>query len=92
MEDVLFRGNREPSLDEILAEPIVKTVMKRDQIDEDTVRALMRRVRPMPPPKLRFAPPAPPASAATEAPPQASIGVLAQAAAPAAWPRVFPGL
>lgn len=89
MEDTLFRGNREPSLDEILAEPIVKTVMKRDRIDEDTVRALMRRVRPMPPPKLRFVPPAPPSGDGE--PPQASAGVLAQASTPH-WPRVFPSL
>ncbi|HLI21439.1 MAG TPA: hypothetical protein VKV32_10005 [Stellaceae bacterium] len=90
MEDTLFRGNREPTLDEILAEPIVKTVMKRDRIDEDTVRTLMRRVKPMPPPKLRYAPPQPPSSAAQV--PQASIGVLAQAVAAPSWPRVFPSL
>lgn len=91
--DVLFRGNREPTLDQILAEPIVKTLMRRDGADEAAIRRLLAKAtgRPKPVP-LSFTPPAPPASAATEVPLQASIGVLAQAAAPPAWPRVFPSL
>lgn len=44
MEDLLFRGNREPSLDEILAEPIVHTIMQRDGADEALIRQLMLRV------------------------------------------------
>jgi hypothetical protein len=34
MEDTLFRGNREPTLDQILAEPIVQTMMRRDAVDD----------------------------------------------------------
>jgi hypothetical protein len=43
VEDLLFRGNREPSLDEILAEPIVHTIMRRDGADEALIRRLMWR-------------------------------------------------
>jgi hypothetical protein len=92
MEDALFRGNCEPTLDQILAEPIVKALMRRDGADEVAIRRLVAkatgRANPSP---LSFARP-PRASAATETKAQASIGVLAQAAAPAAWPRVFPSL
>ena len=43
MDDLLFRGNREPSLDEILSEPIIQAVMNRDRADEDGIRRLMQQ-------------------------------------------------
>jgi len=93
MEDTLFRGNREPTLDQILAEPIIQAMMRRDGVAEAALRRLVRQAAHRGPPpeaaKLRFIPPAPPAS---DAPPQASIGMLAQAAAAPRWPRVFPSL
>ena len=92
MEDALYRGNREPTLDQILAEPIIQTIMRRDGTTAKSIRELLRCVsrgaKPPEPPKLRFLSAAPPVS---REPPQASAGVLAQAAAPH-WPRVFPGL
>lgn len=97
MEDTLYRGNREPTLDQMLAEPIVRTIMQRDGVGEETVRHLMQRARrcaqPANPSKLNVVPPAPAAHREERArsAPQASIGVLAQAAAPH-WPRIFPSL
>ena len=46
MEDVLFSGNREPTLDDILAEPIVRTLMHRDGVEEDQIRQLLKRAKP----------------------------------------------
>lgn len=95
MEDALFRGNREPMLDQILAEPIVRTMMRRDGIDETTIRELMRNVanaKRLGPAKIDFVPLVPPREDARSDLPQASLGVLAQAAAEPRWPRVFPGL
>lgn len=90
MEDALFRGNREPTLDQILAEPIVRQLMQRDGIDETALRRLMHRAATEAfPPKLRFVAPVPPTD---EGPPRASLGVLAQASTMPAWPRVFPSL
>lgn len=90
MEDALFRGNREPTLDQILAEPIVRQLMRRDGTDEGTIRRLMHRTATeASPPKLRLVAPFP---ATDESPPRASIGVLAQRATMPAWPRVFPSL
>jgi hypothetical protein len=37
----LFTGNREPSIDEMLDDPIVGLVMKRDSVTPDEVRDLM---------------------------------------------------
>ena len=94
MEDTLFRGNCEPTLDQILAEPIVQAMMRRDAVDENTIRQLMRkaaRAKPLRPRRLDFIAPAPPSDGACDAP-QASIGVLAQARAEPRWPRVFPSL
>ena len=93
MEDTRFRDNREPTLDQILAEPIVQAMMRRDAVDENTIRELIRKaVRAKPPtPKLDIIPPAPPPEREGDAP-QASIGVLAQASAEPRWPRVFPSL
>ncbi len=58
MEDALYRGNREPSLDQILAEPIVQTIMRRDGTTAKSIRELLRHVsrgvEPPGPPKLRF--------------------------------------
>ena len=94
MEDTLFRGSREPSLDQILCEPIVQTIMRRDGADPDSVRRMMRNIAgtAMPPdrPKLRFTTLPDARKSETELP-QASAGVLAQAGAPR-WPRVFPSL
>jgi hypothetical protein len=97
MEDTLFRGNREPTLDQILAEPIVQTIMRRDGVDAETVRRLMRpAIRGASPataarPKLNFVPPTPPPRAVSDSP-HTSIGVIAQAANAPQWPRVFPSL
>jgi hypothetical protein len=96
MEDTLFRGNREPTLDQILAEPIVQMMMRRDGVDAETVRRLMRPATrgtsPTARPKLNFIPPSPPPPRATSDSPRASIGVIAQAATAPQWPRVFPSL
>jgi len=92
MEDTLFRGNREPTLDQILAEPIIQTMMRCDEIDERTIREVMRKAasaKPPSPPKLDFAPPASPEVGES---PQMRIGALARIAAEPHWPRVFPSL
>jgi hypothetical protein len=95
MEDTLFRGNREPTLDQILAEPIVQTIMRRDGVDAETVRRLMQPAphgaSPAARPKLNFVPPTPPPRATSDEA-DASIGVIAQAATAPHWPRVFPSL
>lgn len=88
MEDTLFRGNREATLDQVLAEPIVRLLMQRDGWDEGTIRRLMRKAAPVPP-RLRLVASTPRRDAPL---PQASIGVLAQRAATPPWPRVFPSL
>jgi hypothetical protein len=94
MEGTLFCGNCEPALDQILAEPIVQMMMRRDGIDEGNIRELMRKAtcaRPGGSPRLDFRVVTPPERVLRD-PPQASIGVLAQAAAEPRWPRVFPSL
>ena len=94
MEDTLFCGNREPTLEQILAEPIVQLVLRGDGIDERTIRELMRKAARAEPPRrvrLDLVPPAPPPINGSELS-QASIGVLAQAAVELRWPRVFPSL
>jgi len=95
MEDALYRGNREPRLDQILAEPIVQTIMRSDGADAESIRQLMRKaadaVKPPDPPKLHFTPPVPAETRNGNELPQASIGVLARAGA-SRWPRVFPSL
>jgi hypothetical protein len=40
-----FTGNEEPSLDEILAEPIVRLVMARDRVSEAEVRRIAAEAR-----------------------------------------------
>jgi hypothetical protein len=35
-----FAGNEEPSLDELLGEPIIRRLMARDRIDEASIRQL----------------------------------------------------
>lgn len=40
-----FSENEEPSLDELLAEPIVRLVMARDRVDEVRIRQLAAQVR-----------------------------------------------
>jgi len=91
MEDARFEvNNSEASLDEVLAEPIIRQLMRRDGVTEESVRQLIWRAataRTLP--KLRWTAPTP--DIARKGPPRASLGVLAQAAAPA-WPRVFPSL
>ena len=94
MGDTLFRGNREPTLAEILAEPAVRILMRRDGVDERSIRRLMHHAAaasaPRQAPRLSFVAPAPPGTHAD--PPQASIGVLARAVVEPRWPRVFPSL
>lgn len=92
MEDTLFRGNREPSLDQILAEPIVQMIMRRDGVDDQSIRRLMRKAAAMAgAAKLAFIQLTPLVAGPDGELLPASAGVLAQAAAPH-WPRVFPGL
>jgi len=40
-----MRGWREPSLDDILAEPIIRTLMQRDGVGEEDVRRIVAGVR-----------------------------------------------
>jgi hypothetical protein len=40
-----FSRNEEPTLDELLAEPIVHMVMARDRVDEASVREIAAEVR-----------------------------------------------
>lgn len=91
MEDARFEvNNLEPSLDEVLAEPIVRRLMRRDGHTEESIRRLMwRAATARSRPKLRLTAPIP--DIGRKAPLRASPGVLAQTAAPA-WPRVFPSL
>ena len=90
MEDARFKVNFDPSLDEVLAEPIVRQLMCRDGITEKSVRELMQQaagIRPQP--RIRLTAPLP--NLGQKGPPRASLGVLAQTTTPA-WPRVFPSL
>lgn len=41
----LFSGNLEPSIDEMLDDPIVGLVMKRDRVTADEVRSLIDTAR-----------------------------------------------
>lgn len=90
MEDArLSVKNSEPSLDEVLAEPIVRRLMRRDGVTDEALRKLMRQAADRLQPKLQLTTPLP--DIGRKGPPRVSLGVLAQTAAPA-WPRVFPGL
>jgi hypothetical protein len=91
MEDARYQvNNLEPSLDEVLAEPIVRQLMRRDNVTEMAVRRLMKRAAAgWPQPMLRLTTPLP--DIGPKETPRASLGVLAQMAPPA-WPRVFPSL
>ena len=40
-----FSTNEEPNLDELLAEPMVRLVMKRDSVEEAHIRQLAAQVR-----------------------------------------------
>ncbi len=40
-----FTANEEPSFDQILADPMVRLVMKRDSVEEAHVRQLAGKVR-----------------------------------------------
>jgi hypothetical protein len=96
MENALFRGNREPSLDQVLSEPIVQMMMRRDGIDETSIRRLMQKAagatKPANAPTPAFVPPKHSRIQAESESPQASVGILAQAPTAPAWPRVFPSL
>jgi hypothetical protein len=89
MEDVLFRGDREPTLDEILAEPIVRATMARDGITEVQIRQLMKRANTQPPATkhqwITLSPDDDP-----DDPPPRSPGIIAKTTPP--WPRVSPSL
>jgi hypothetical protein len=91
MEDARFSVNNfEASLEELLAEPIVRQLMRRDGVSEASVRQLVRQSEAArAKPKLRFNAPMP--DIGKKSPPLPRFGVVTQAAAPA-WPRVFPGL
>jgi hypothetical protein len=90
MEDVPFRGNRESTLAEILAEPVLLVMMQRDGVNEVQVRQLMTRAKPQ--------------QAAIlhrwitlsldddDDPPPRTPGVVARSRVIPPWPRVFPGL
>ncbi len=40
-----FRDGHEPRLEEIMSDPIVKLLMRRDRISDDDVNAAVRRAR-----------------------------------------------
>ena len=42
---MLYSANREPSLEEILGDPIVHLVMARDGVCEEELRALLKSIR-----------------------------------------------
>jgi hypothetical protein len=42
---MLYLGNREPPLDEVLDDPIVRLVMSRDRLTRDEVRAQIEAAR-----------------------------------------------
>jgi len=42
---MLYFGNREPSLDEVFDDPIVRLLMERDGLPPDEARACIERVR-----------------------------------------------
>jgi len=89
MEDARVEFNSfEPSLDEGLAEPVVR-LMRRDGVSDDSVRRLRRQAAARTQSSLRLSMPQP--GIGREASPPARVCVLAQAPAPA-WPRVFPEL
>lgn len=92
MEDARFEVNNfDPSLDEVLAEPIVRQLMRRDGVTEASVRQLMQQAaaaRRRSQPKLRFTAPVPDAGRMRLPP----LNVGAFTPAHPAWPRVFPSL
>ncbi len=91
MEDALFGSNCEPTFDEVLAEPIVRQLMRRDGVAEATTRHLLwQTAAARPAPRLRWVEPKPDIRRNEHA--RASIGVVSQAAVAPAWPRIFPGL
>jgi hypothetical protein len=85
----LWVKNLEPCLDEVLADPIVRQLMRRDGVTDAAFRNVIRAAAARLRPKLRLTMPLP--DLGRKGPPRASRGVLAQTAAPA-WPRVLPGL
>jgi hypothetical protein len=93
MESAPFIKNREPSLTELFADPIIHRLMRRDGTDEAEVRTLLKqaaassralsrsRIRPLMPPVPR-----------AEAPHTPMMAAIARATEPPPWPRVFPSL
>ena len=61
---MLYFGNREPPLDEVFDDPIVRLLMQRDRLPPDEARACVERVRASL--RERKARPKPPARAAGE--------------------------
>ncbi len=45
MQDRLFRGNIEPSIDELLSDPIAQLLRKRDRIEVDDVLVTVERAK-----------------------------------------------
>lgn len=45
MQDRLFRGNIEPSIDELLNDPIAQLLRKRDRIEVDDVLVTVERAK-----------------------------------------------
>jgi hypothetical protein len=72
---MLYLGNREPSLEEVFDDPIVRLLMERDGLPPDEARACVERVRATL--RARSQPSAPAAARATR-------GVRALSHAPAA--------
>lgn len=91
MEDALSCGNREPTLGEVLAEPIVRQMMKRDGVQETQIHQLLGNGMKLPAAKIRWRAAEP--GTKPSGYPQANFGMLprSQSTVPA-WPRVFPGL
>lgn len=91
MENALFCGNREPTLDEILVEPIVRQMIKQDGVQETEILQLLAQANKRPAAPTRGV-----EAQSRVRPvgyPQASVGVLTHSQSTVrAWPRVFPGL
>lgn len=41
----MSEDEREPTLEDVLSDPVVRALMARDQVDADEVRALLERLR-----------------------------------------------
>lgn len=95
MGAALFNVNREPTLDQLFADPIMRQLMECDGSDEATIRALLKRAakpRRGPPIKLQFDDTTALFRHRNRRGGEPLFGALAGTRPPPAWPRVFPSL